>query len=59
MLSNLPRQLRFDQKRLHFTSGAVNNLRLNPAGEASFAFARKPAFCVRVPNWLTPSFRPS
>jgi len=25
MFSNLPRQLRFDQERLHFTSGAVNN----------------------------------
>lgn len=27
MLSNFPRQLRFDQVRLHFTSGAVTNLR--------------------------------
>lgn len=32
MPSNLPRPLRFDQERLHFTSGAVTNLRLDLGG---------------------------
>ena len=41
MLSNWRRQMRFDQERLHFTSGAVNNLRPMSAVESRFCITQK------------------
>src|SRR5690349_19313079 len=57
MLSNLPRQLRFDQERLHFTSGAVNNLRLISDVRAGVTLAQKQTLARRRPTPIRGSGR--
>ena len=50
MLSNLLRQLRFDQERLHVTSGAVNKLRRNFRHPSSSHDWAKPERTIEDPK---------